>query len=66
MVDYYFKNSNYVYFALTVPFSYYDQVSYLEDLDEKIKTISTVYYHREVLVQSHMGFDVFVLHISQI
>lgn len=53
-----------MYFALTVPFSYYDQVVYLEGLDERLRGHERVYYWREVLTRSSLGLDLFVLTLT--
>lgn len=64
VIEHYFKTSEFVYFALTVPFSYYDQVMHLENLDDVMQSKADIYYNRSVLVKSTLGFDVFLLTIT--
>ena len=65
IIEHYFKTVEFTYFALTVPFSYYDQIIYLENLDDRLKQHENIYYHREVLTRSTLGFDVHVLSLSE-
>lgn len=65
IVEYRFEGEGFVYFALTVPFSYYDQIIYLENLDDRMRGREEVFYRREVVGRSTMGFDVYVLSISE-
>lgn len=65
VIEHYFKTTEYVYFALTVPFSYYDQLMYLENLDDVMLNRRDIYYHRQVLTKSTLGFDVFLLTITE-